>query len=119
DPLDLAVNASEFFRNESCGKCVPCRLGSQRIVEIGEGLRTESHAAGTSATLSAIGSQAGIATKTVQRRLPPSRESLEKGEAVVNELNETLKITSICGLGAVAGGPMASYFRYFRPDGAE
>ena len=23
-----------FFRNESCGKCVPCRIGSQKMVEM-------------------------------------------------------------------------------------
>lgn len=30
--LDMALNAVRFFRNESCGKCVPCRLGSQKMV---------------------------------------------------------------------------------------
>jgi NADH:ubiquinone oxidoreductase subunit F (NADH-binding) len=30
-----AINASEFFRNESCGKCVPCRLGTQQLVALG------------------------------------------------------------------------------------
>ena len=34
--FDHALNASRFFRNESCGKCVPCRLGSQKLVLIGE-----------------------------------------------------------------------------------
>ncbi len=29
----LATNLVKFFRNESCGKCVPCRVGSQRAVE--------------------------------------------------------------------------------------
>jgi formate dehydrogenase/NADH-quinone oxidoreductase subunit F len=44
--LDMALNAVRFFRNESCGKCVPCRVGSAKLVEIlgqiarGEG-RTE------------------------------------------------------------------------------
>src|SRR5262249_50320073 len=32
--LDMALNAVRFYRNESCGKCVPCRVGSQRMVEI-------------------------------------------------------------------------------------
>ncbi|HMF92243.1 MAG TPA: NADH-ubiquinone oxidoreductase-F iron-sulfur binding region domain-containing protein [Candidatus Angelobacter sp.] len=32
--LDMALNAVRFFRNESCGKCVPCRIGSQKLVEI-------------------------------------------------------------------------------------
>jgi len=32
--LDMALNAVRFFRNESCGKCVPCRVGSQKLVDI-------------------------------------------------------------------------------------
>jgi NADH:ubiquinone oxidoreductase subunit F (NADH-binding)/NADH:ubiquinone oxidoreductase subunit E len=32
--LDMALNAVRFFRNESCGKCVPCRMGSQKMVEM-------------------------------------------------------------------------------------
>ena len=32
--LDMALNAVKFFRNESCGKCVPCRMGSQKLVDI-------------------------------------------------------------------------------------
>jgi NADH:ubiquinone oxidoreductase subunit F (NADH-binding) len=29
--VDMARNTTRFFRNESCGKCVPCRLGSQKL----------------------------------------------------------------------------------------
>ena len=29
--FDQAINAIEFYRNESCGKCVPCRIGSQKL----------------------------------------------------------------------------------------
>lgn len=32
--LDMALNAVRFFKNESCGKCVPCRVGSAKMVEI-------------------------------------------------------------------------------------
>ena len=32
--LDMALNAIRFFRNESCGKCVPCRMGSQKMVDM-------------------------------------------------------------------------------------
>ncbi|MGD1210344.1 MAG: NADH-ubiquinone oxidoreductase-F iron-sulfur binding region domain-containing protein [Candidatus Acidiferrales bacterium] len=32
--LDMALSATQFFRNESCGKCVPCRVGSQKMVDI-------------------------------------------------------------------------------------
>jgi len=35
--LDMALNAVRFYRNESCGKCVPCRVGSQKMVQILEG----------------------------------------------------------------------------------
>src|SRR5256885_1973032 len=32
--LDMALNAVRFFKNESCGKCVPCRVGSAKLVDI-------------------------------------------------------------------------------------
>ncbi len=32
--LDMALNAVRFYRNESCGKCVPCRMGSQKMVDM-------------------------------------------------------------------------------------
>ncbi len=36
--MEAALNCTEFFRNESCGKCVPCRLGSQKLVDILTGM---------------------------------------------------------------------------------
>src|SRR3989440_10923918 len=36
--LELALNVGRFFRNESCGKCVPCRVGSEKIVLLLEGI---------------------------------------------------------------------------------
>jgi NADH:ubiquinone oxidoreductase subunit F (NADH-binding) len=32
DLLDLAGNLTAFFREESCGKCVPCRIGTEKAV---------------------------------------------------------------------------------------
>jgi NADH:ubiquinone oxidoreductase subunit F (NADH-binding) len=32
--LDMALNPTRFFRNESCGKCVPCRVGTQKMVDL-------------------------------------------------------------------------------------
>jgi len=32
--VDLARYFLEFTQNESCGKCVPCRLGTKRMLEI-------------------------------------------------------------------------------------
>jgi NADH:ubiquinone oxidoreductase subunit F (NADH-binding)/NADH:ubiquinone oxidoreductase subunit E len=34
DLFALATNLVAFFRNESCGKCVPCRVGSEKAVRI-------------------------------------------------------------------------------------
>lgn len=39
DLVALAGNLTAFFRNESCGKCVPCRVGSEKavkLIEIGD-----------------------------------------------------------------------------------
>lgn len=36
DLLDVALDVTRFFRNESCGKCVPCRVGSQKAVAMVE-----------------------------------------------------------------------------------
>jgi NADH:ubiquinone oxidoreductase subunit F (NADH-binding)/NADH:ubiquinone oxidoreductase subunit E len=32
DLLELGRNLTAFFRNESCGKCVPCRIGTEKAV---------------------------------------------------------------------------------------
>jgi NADH:ubiquinone oxidoreductase subunit F (NADH-binding)/NADH:ubiquinone oxidoreductase subunit E len=34
DLLGLGLSLTRFFRNESCGKCVPCRVGSQKAAEL-------------------------------------------------------------------------------------
>jgi NADH:ubiquinone oxidoreductase subunit F (NADH-binding) len=42
DLFELATNLVRFFRNESCGKCVPCRVGSEKAVEILESVHAGS-----------------------------------------------------------------------------
>jgi NADH:ubiquinone oxidoreductase subunit F (NADH-binding) len=32
--LDMALNSTAFYRNESCGKCSPCRIGTQKLVDL-------------------------------------------------------------------------------------
>ena len=32
--VDLAITLMKFFRSESCGKCTPCRVGTERAVRI-------------------------------------------------------------------------------------
>lgn len=34
DLLALGISLTKFFRNESCGKCVPCRVGSEKSVTL-------------------------------------------------------------------------------------
>ena len=34
DMIDVARNAMEFFAEESCGKCFPCRIGTHRLTEL-------------------------------------------------------------------------------------
>ena len=82
--LEFALNCVQFFRNESCGKCVPCRMGSQKLSELIQDM--------------------------LQGKFP--RQHL----ALVNDLAETMAITSICGLGMVAANPMMSVVKYFEND---
>jgi NADH:ubiquinone oxidoreductase subunit F (NADH-binding)/NADH:ubiquinone oxidoreductase subunit E len=75
--LAAGTNVLRFFRNESCGKCVPCRVGSNKAHTI-------------------------------------LTDLLEQGKGVsdvpeeITQLEETLRMTSICGLGQVALGPLLS-----------
>jgi NADH:ubiquinone oxidoreductase subunit F (NADH-binding)/NADH:ubiquinone oxidoreductase subunit E len=80
DLLAAATNVLRFFRNESCGKCVPCRVGSHK-----------AHA---------------ILTEALQRGADADAITPR-----VDELEETLRMTSICGLGQVALGPVMSVLR--------
>jgi NADH:ubiquinone oxidoreductase subunit F (NADH-binding)/NADH:ubiquinone oxidoreductase subunit E len=47
DPVQVGLNVARFFRNESCGKCVPCRVGTEKAVRLVEqegGLSAETEA---------------------------------------------------------------------------
>jgi NADH:ubiquinone oxidoreductase subunit F (NADH-binding)/NADH:ubiquinone oxidoreductase subunit E len=82
--LDLALNVARFFRNESCGKCVPCRVGSEKIVMLLENI------------LDGNGSAADL--------------------DLIEELSDTMALTSICGLGQAAPNPIRSVIKYFKDD---
>lgn len=41
--VDVAVRIAEFFANESCGQCVPCRVGTVRQVETMVQLQSQGH----------------------------------------------------------------------------
>jgi NADH:ubiquinone oxidoreductase subunit F (NADH-binding)/NADH:ubiquinone oxidoreductase subunit E len=49
--LDMALNSVRFFKNESCGKCVPCRVGSAKMVDT---LMKITHGKGTAEDLATI-----------------------------------------------------------------
>jgi NADH-quinone oxidoreductase subunit F len=40
DAGDIVGRITEFFRHESCGQCVPCRVGTQRQHETVARIRT-------------------------------------------------------------------------------
>jgi formate dehydrogenase/NADH-quinone oxidoreductase subunit F len=80
DLLAAAVNVLRFFRDESCGKCVPCRVGSSKAHGILSGV---------------LANGGGSAAVTEQ----------------IKQLEEVMRRTSICGLGQVALGPVASVLR--------
>ena len=83
DLLAAATSVLKFFRNESCGKCVPCRVGSSKAATI----------------LTEILERGGSAADVDGR---------------IDELEETMRLTSICGLGQVALGPVMSVLRMQR-----
>ncbi len=84
DMLELGLNVTRFFRNESCGKCVPCRIGTEKAVVL---LRRALEGGARPGDLDDLG-----------------------------DLEETLRLTSICGLGQAALGPALSVLEHFRED---
>jgi NADH:ubiquinone oxidoreductase subunit F (NADH-binding)/NADH:ubiquinone oxidoreductase subunit E len=78
DLLAASTNVLRFFRNESCGKCVPCRVGS-----------TKAHT---------------LLRETLDSGSP--LDDARRGR--IMQLEEAMRKTSICGLGQVALGPVVS-----------
>jgi len=86
--LDMALNAVKFYRNESCGKCVPCRVGSQKVVDL---LTRWTHGA--------------IPEKEYRADL-----------ALLDELCLAMGQASICGLGQIVPAPVQSVLKHFREE---
>jgi len=82
--VDVARYFTHFLQDESCGKCVTCREGTQRMYE--------------------------ILTDIVEGR--GSEEDLD----LLEQLGETVKDTSLCGLGQTAANPVLSTIEYFRDE---
>jgi NADH:ubiquinone oxidoreductase subunit F (NADH-binding)/NADH:ubiquinone oxidoreductase subunit E len=86
--LDMALNAVRFYRNESCGKCVPCRVGSQKMVD--------------------------LLTRWTQGGL--SEGQYRADLALVEELSQAMSQTSICGLGQIVPAPVQSVLKHFKAE---
>jgi NADH:ubiquinone oxidoreductase subunit F (NADH-binding)/Pyruvate/2-oxoacid:ferredoxin oxidoreductase delta subunit len=91
--VDLAKFFMNFIQRESCGKCIPCREGTRRMLEILERI-------------------------TRGRRKEKGLDALERFESVLHlhELAKTICDTSLCGLGQTAPNPVLSTLRFFRDE---
>ncbi|MGQ3684021.1 MAG: NADH-quinone oxidoreductase subunit NuoF [Candidatus Loosdrechtia sp.] len=82
--VEFARYFINFSQDESCGKCVPCRIGTKRMHEI---LDKIVNGNGTKSDLDTLW-----------------------------ELANTVKETSLCGLGQSAPNPVLSTLKYFRKE---
>jgi len=87
--IEHALNCLRFFEKESCGKCVPCRLGCQQLSHYAQEL-------------------AGGKTSLPMAQL----------EQTVRQLSEVMEITSICGLGRGASTPFLTWLEHFQQQNA-
>jgi len=92
--VDMARYFLSFITSESCGKCIPCREGTQRLYEI----------------LDAIVSP--------YTKMASEEENLLRFNRVLNmeSLAQVIKDTSLCGLGQTAPNPVLSTLRFFRKE---
>jgi NADH-quinone oxidoreductase subunit F len=86
DLIDALRRIAEFFRRESCGQCVPCRVGTVRQVELLEALRT------------------GKAGRTGRTGRTGGKDVMD----LYNELAQAMRDASICGLGQTASSAIES-----------
>ncbi len=82
--VDVAKYFLNFLAEESCGKCMSCREGTQRMLE--------------------------IVTRITEGK------GREGDIELLEELAETVRDASMCGLGQTAANPVLSTLRYFRKE---
>lgn len=90
--VDVAKFFMDFIQRESCGKCIPCREGTRRMLEILESITSKP-----------VGGE---------------KEALErmKGILQLEKLATVIKDTSLCALGQSAPNPILSTLRWFREE---
>jgi NADH:ubiquinone oxidoreductase subunit F (NADH-binding)/Pyruvate/2-oxoacid:ferredoxin oxidoreductase delta subunit/(2Fe-2S) ferredoxin len=91
--VDVAKFFMEFIQRESCGKCIPCREGTLRMLHI-------------------------LQSITRGRRTEHKFEALErfKGVMLLSRTAEAIRDTSLCGLGQTAPNPVLSTLNWFRDE---
>lgn len=102
--LEQARNSTQFFRNESCGKCVPCRIGSQKLVEIGTELMRKRQ------------KDALVLADADGEPVDIPDAVFEKLSENLNDFTKYLRMTAICGLGYVAPNPLNTAMAFFPQD---
>jgi NADH:ubiquinone oxidoreductase subunit F (NADH-binding) len=92
--VDVAKFFLTFIQSESCGKCVPCREGTKRMLEIIE--------------------RVPVSYKSSNNKL----EQLQRFKGIIHlrRLADVIKDTSLCGLGQSAPNPVLSGLRYFKEE---
>jgi NADH:ubiquinone oxidoreductase subunit F (NADH-binding)/Pyruvate/2-oxoacid:ferredoxin oxidoreductase delta subunit len=91
--VDVAKFFMDFIQRESCGKCIPCREGTRRMLEILENITRRP--------------QNGNGHDALDRF---------KGVMQLEKLGKVIKETSLCGLGQSAPNPVLSTLRWFREE---
>ena len=83
---DILARIAAFFRDESCGQCVPCRVGTVRQEELLQRLRSGKPQGGRGQEL-----------------------------ALLKEIGQVMRDASICGLGHTASSAIESAFAALDP----
>ena len=91
--VDLVRYYMEFMRNESCGKCIPCREGTGRMLEILQSVIRKPSDDDSGTTLERF-----------------------KGVMQLETIASVMKDTSLCGLGQTAPNPFLSALKNFREE---
>jgi len=90
DLVDSLLRIAQFFRDESCGQCVPCRVGTVRQEEALRRLAAGRTAAGAA----------------------PTNGRRETDLALLHEIGQAMRDASICGLGQTASAAIESALRH-------
>jgi NADH:ubiquinone oxidoreductase subunit F (NADH-binding)/Pyruvate/2-oxoacid:ferredoxin oxidoreductase delta subunit len=91
--VDFVRYFMEFIHKESCGKCIPCREGTGRMLGILENIIRKPHSEDSNATLERF-----------------------KGVMQLETIAAVMKDTSLCGLGQTAPNPFISALGNFREE---